>query len=65
MESSAGNGSHTHRSRQQSAAAMQMMTRHCHPAGCPALMQTASRGVAEESSFKSLIFFYFRVFIKE
>jgi len=44
-----GNGSHTHRLRHQSAAAMQTMTRDCHPSGCPALMQAASRGVAEES----------------
>jgi len=46
--------SHTHRSREQSAAAMQTMTRHCHPASYPALMQAASRGVAEKSSSKPL-----------
>ena len=28
------------------AAAVQTMTRHCHPAGCPALMRAACRDVA-------------------
>jgi len=41
-------------SREQYAAAMQTMTRHCHPAGYPALMQAASRGMTQKSSSKPL-----------
>jgi len=34
------------RTGRESDAAMQTMTRHCHPAGCTALMRAACRDVA-------------------